>query len=74
MNITVAVSPVITLAISGQGANLVLTWNGRQPPYSVQMATNLPSPAWQTIAGPMTNTTWQVTPTNSLTFYRIEAQ
>ena len=71
MLIAVVPSPVVTLAIASQGPNLSLSWSGGQPPYSVQMATGLASPAWQTIAGPMTNTALLVTPTNTAAFYRV---
>jgi uncharacterized repeat protein (TIGR03803 family) len=72
MTITVVSLPSISL--STQGTNMVLNWSGGQPPYSVQMATNLAGAAWQTIAGPMTNTTLLVTPSNAAAFYRIQAQ
>ena len=72
MNLTVVPLPVLSLSI--QGTNLVLNWTGGQPPYSVQMATSLLSPAWQTVAGPGTSTTVLVTPTNAATFYRIQSQ
>jgi uncharacterized repeat protein (TIGR03803 family) len=68
---TIAVVPLPSIAISTQGTNMVLNWSGGQPPYSVQMATGLASPVWQTIAGPMTNTTLLVTPTNTAAFYRV---
>jgi uncharacterized repeat protein (TIGR03803 family) len=68
---TIAVVPLPSIAISTQGTNMVLSWRGGQPPYSVQMATGLASPVWQTIAGPMTNTTLLVTPTNTAAFYRV---
>jgi uncharacterized repeat protein (TIGR03803 family) len=72
MTITVVSLPSISL--STQGTNMVLNWSGGQPPYSVLMATNLAGAAWQTIAGPMTNTTLLVTPSNAAAFYRIQAQ
>jgi len=72
MSITVA--PLPSISISTQGTNIALIWSGGQPSYSVQMATNLASPAWQTIAGPMTTNTWLVTPTNTAAFYRIQVQ
>jgi uncharacterized repeat protein (TIGR03803 family) len=72
MSITVA--PLPSVSISTQGTNLVLIWSGGQLPYSVQMATNLASPAWQTIAGSMTTNTWVVTATNTAAFYRIQVQ
>ncbi len=63
-----------TLSISIQGTNILLAWSGGQAPYSVQMANNLVGPAWQTIAGPMTNTTFLVAPSNNPAFYRIQAK
>ena len=66
--------PLPLISISTQGTNIVLNWNGGQPPYSIQMATNLVSPAWQTIAGPMTNTALLLTTTNTAAFYRIRSQ
>jgi uncharacterized repeat protein (TIGR03803 family) len=68
------VLPLPSISISTQGMNIVLTWSGGQPPYSVQMANDLANPAWQTIAGPMTNTTLLVTPSNSPAFYRVQGQ
>ena len=73
-SMTITVVPLPSISITAQGTNLVLNWSGGQPPYSVQMATGLASPAWQTIAGPMTSTTLLVTPTNAAAFYRIQGQ
>jgi uncharacterized repeat protein (TIGR03803 family) len=70
MTITVSLLPWIS--ISTQGTNIVLSWTGGQPPYSVQTANGLASPAWQTIAGPMTNTTLLATPSNAAAFYRVQ--
>jgi Immunoglobulin I-set domain len=71
--LTVVQSPVrATLTL--QATNAVLNWKGGGPPYGVQRATDLASPAWQTVAGPMTNTSWPVTPTNTAAFYRIQGQ
>jgi uncharacterized repeat protein (TIGR03803 family) len=69
--ITITVVPLPWVSLSTQGTNMVLNWSGGQPPYSVQMATDLAGAAWQTIAGPMTNTTLLVTPTNTAAFYRV---
>jgi hypothetical protein len=71
---TITVVPLPLISLSTQGTNMVLNWSGGQPPYSVQMATNLATPAWQTIAGPMTNTTLLVTPSKAAAFYRIQGQ
>jgi uncharacterized repeat protein (TIGR03803 family) len=69
MSITVV--PLPSISLSTQGTNMVLSWSGGQPPYSVQMATDLAGATWQTIAGPMTNTTTLVIPTNTAAFYRV---
>ena len=71
LTITVVPAPLLASLSLSQGTNLVLNWSGGQPPYSVQVATDLASAAWQTIAGPMTNTTLLVAPTNAAAFYRV---
>ena len=68
---SITVMPSLSISLSARGTNIVLNWSGGQPPYWVQMASDLASPAWQTIAGPMTNTTLLVTPTNTAAFYRV---
>ena len=70
----ITVVPLPTISISIQGTNILLAWSAGQAPYSVQMANNIVSPAWQTIAGPMTNNTFLVAPSNNPAFYRIQAQ
>ncbi len=74
LNITVAPSPFITVGLGLQGTNLLLSWDGGQPPYQVQMATNLVNPAWQDFGDPVTNTTLLLAPTNAAAFYRIQGQ
>jgi hypothetical protein len=71
---TITVVPLPSISLSTQGTNIALNWSGGQPPYSVQRATNLATPSWQTIAGPTTNTTLLVMPTNAAAFYRIQGQ
>ncbi len=70
---SISVVPGLSILLSTQGTNIVLNWSGGQPPYWVQMATDLASAAWQSIAGPMTNTTLVVTPSNAAAFYRVGA-
>jgi uncharacterized repeat protein (TIGR03803 family) len=74
MRIAVVPSPFITLTISCQGTNLCLNWSGGKAPYQVQMGGTPASPLWQTIAGPMTNTTLILSPTSSAGFYRVQGQ
>jgi uncharacterized repeat protein (TIGR03803 family) len=74
MQILVVTSPVITLAIARQGANLVLTWNGATGPYTVQMTTSLDTPVWQTVAGPTLGTSLLLSPSNGAAFYRVQGQ
>jgi predicted esterase len=71
--LTVIQSP-IRARLTLEGTDGILSWSGGGPPYSVQMATGLASAVFQTIAGPMTNTTWLVTPTNMAAFYRVQTQ
>ncbi len=71
---SIKVVPLASMSILIQGTNILLSWSGGRPPYSVQMATALTSPAWQTIAGPMTNTILLATPSNTAAFYRIQSQ
>jgi len=68
---SITVMPALSVSLSAQGSNVVLNWSGGQPPYWVQMATDLAGAAWQSIAGPMTNTTLLVTPSNAASFYRV---
>jgi uncharacterized repeat protein (TIGR03803 family) len=68
---SITVMPALSISLSAQGTNIVLNWRGGQPPYWVQMASDLAGAAWQSIAGPMTNTTLLVTPTNTAAFYRV---
>jgi hypothetical protein len=74
MNINVAPSPVIIASVSLQAGTLSLSWAGGAPPYQVQMATNLTSPAWQTIAGPISTNALTLSPSNDAAFYRIVGQ
>jgi hypothetical protein len=74
LNIMVAPSPLIMVGLGLQGTNLLLNSDGGQPPYQVQIATNLVNPAWQDFGGPMTNTTLLLAPTNAAAFYRIQGQ
>ena len=57
-----------------QGTSLLLSWTGGQPPYQVEMASNLDNPAWQDFGGPVTNTTLLLAPSNASAFYRIQGQ
>ena len=72
-SMSVTVIPSLSISLSAQGTNIVLNWSGGQPPYWVQMATDLAGAAWQSIAGPMTNTTLLVTRSNAAAFYRVGA-
>ncbi len=74
LQIAVAINPVITLGLSTQGPKMLLYWSGQEPPYQVQMTTNLANPVWQNLGPPTSNTTFLVTPSNEAAFYRIRAQ
>jgi hypothetical protein len=74
MNIAVIPAPPIIAAVSLQETNLVLTWSGGLGPFQVQMATDLNSPAWQNIAGPIATNTLSLSLTNDAAFYRVVGQ
>ena len=71
---TITVVPLPSISLSTQGTNIVLKWSGGQPPYQVQMATNLVNPAWQDVGGLLNTNTLLLTPTNAAAFYRIQGQ
>lgn len=50
-----------------------LEWQGGTGVYQVQQRTNLDTGAWESIAGPLTNTRLQVPATNRATFFRIQS-
>ncbi|SPE52452.1 hypothetical protein SBV1_1520029 [Verrucomicrobia bacterium] len=70
----VVVPGPLTTSLAFQGTNLVLSWTGGQPPYQVQMATDVANPSWQPVSGPTTNTTLLLAPTSTAAFYRIQSQ
>ncbi|MDB6067805.1 MAG: putative Tripeptidyl-peptidase [Pedosphaera sp.] len=74
MNIVVAAIPDISMAISLQANNLMLSWNGGTAPYQLQVATNLVNPAWDNVGGPIASNSLSITPTNAAAFYRIFGQ
>jgi hypothetical protein len=74
MNITVIAAPPIITSVSLQSTNVVLTWVGGLGPYQIQMATNLASPDWQNIAGPISANSLSLSLSNDAAFYRIIGQ
>jgi len=71
MQIVVVPAPLIAF-LGFQGTNLVLSWTGGQPPYQVQLATDIENPLWQPITGLLTNSNLVLAPTNAAAFYRIQ--
>jgi hypothetical protein len=70
LNISVAGSSILA-SMTVQGANVVLSWSGAQPPYKIQTATNVANPNWQDYIGPISTTSVTLSPTNDSLFYRI---
>jgi hypothetical protein len=68
------VAAPIRLAIAWQNGQIVLSWTGGVPPYQVQAATGLTSPAWNNLGGPITTNTLVLTPSSVAAFYRIQGQ
>jgi hypothetical protein len=67
-------APLITAAVAWQGTNLLLSWSGSATTYQVQMTTNLLTPNWQNLAGPLSATNLLFAPSNDAAFYRILGQ
>ncbi|HEV2393562.1 MAG TPA: protease pro-enzyme activation domain-containing protein [Verrucomicrobiae bacterium] len=74
LDIAVNPGPPINAAFSLETTNLLLSWNGGIGPYSIQMATNLDNPNWQTILTMFSATNLVLTPSNAAGFYRIIGQ
>jgi hypothetical protein len=73
--LTVTVPAPLLLTLASQGASLVLNWSGGQPPFQVQMTTNLlASPAWQNVGGSTSNRSLTITPGPGKAFYRVLGQ
>ncbi len=71
MNLAVLPAPPIVTSAVLQGNDLLLNWTGGIAPYQVQFNTNLPSPNWQDLGGPISGNSLLVSPTNEGAFYRI---
>jgi uncharacterized repeat protein (TIGR03803 family) len=71
LTINVVPAPPITLQLTPQGANLLLTWTGGIAPYQVQTATNLSPAVWQSLGSQSGVTNIVLTPSNVAAFYRI---
>ena len=74
VNLPVLAPPPITVAILVQGTNVLLSWNGGNPPFEVQWTTNLAAPNWQDLADSLTTNTLSFTPSNDAAFYRVVGQ
>jgi hypothetical protein len=69
MNLTV-IAPIY-VAVSAQGPDVWLTWTGGVPPYQVQVTTNVASPEWTGLGGPVAGNSLLLPVTNRAAFYRI---
>jgi hypothetical protein len=74
MNLAVLAASGITAALAWQGTNLLLSWSGSAATYQVQVTTNLATPDWQNLAGPLGATNLLFAPGNGAAFYRILEQ
>jgi hypothetical protein len=74
MNITVVPAPPIIVSVTLVDTNLVLSWTGGLAPYQVQTTAVLGTPAWQTLAGPLTTNSLTILPTDPAAFYRVLGQ
>jgi hypothetical protein len=74
LNIVVTAANALSMAISLNATNLLLSWNGGIAPYQLQVATNLASPVWNNIGGPIATNSLSITLTNEAAYYRIFGQ
>jgi hypothetical protein len=74
MNLAVTPAPSIMASLFLQGAQLWLGWTGGTAPYQVQVATNLASPDWQPLGGPISTNQLILSATNQAAFYRVLGQ
>ncbi len=73
MNLIVTPAPIVA-SVSLADTNLVLSWTGGTAPFQVQTATNLSSPAWQNLLGPLNTNTVTLSTNAPAMFYRILGQ
>jgi hypothetical protein len=64
----------ISVHISPQGTNVLLSWTGGKGPYRVRMTTDLAHAAWQNLSGLTNATTLLLAPTNVSSYYQIISQ
>lgn len=66
--------PAITIAVSRQGNDLLVSWAGGTAPYQVQITTNLATVNWQNFGPALNANNLVITRTNAAAFYRIISQ
>lgn len=71
--VTPAAQSPINLQISLQTNAVALSWTGGNPPFQLQVSTNLINGAWQNFGGLLTNHNFTLTPSASAAAYRIQA-
>jgi hypothetical protein len=67
------VAPVVASLVV-EDDHLLLTWTGGNPPYQVQVNTNLSGTNWQNSGGPVVTNQLVVVPGETTGFYRIKSQ
>jgi hypothetical protein len=67
--------PPILLQLSSLGGHAVLTWSGGTPPFQLQSTLNLSnSPLWISFGNPTSNRSMTITPSNAVSFFRVQGQ
>ena len=64
--------PVLTISNATPG-NLLLSWSGGYPPFTVQSSTNLASTNWTTLVSVLTTNRTTIYATNSARFFRVSS-
>jgi hypothetical protein len=74
MTIFIQSAAPLVSGISFQGNDLLLSWSGGVGPYQVQTATNIDSPTWLNLGAPTNGDNLVISPTNDVSFYRIQGR
>ena len=69
--VVIAVSPVISMAITRVGANVQLTWTGGSPPFVIERSTTLPATSWSAaLTTSVQSASFPIAP--GTTFFRVK--
>jgi hypothetical protein len=74
MYIYVGLPTAIISTLRLEGTDLLLSWSGGSPPFTVEKRTDLTNSLWEPVAGPIGTNVLTIYPTNQTEFYRVLGQ